>query len=175
MNITIEYEPTAKELANASSLFIEKKPFLLYTVGFINLIAGFVLFIMILKLIMIGLLPNEWLATFGALLWLFGRKPFNEWLLFRRMKQSPVVGRPLKVELSRNGIVWSGKGLIPGHMPWEYIKYIIEAQNGFLVPNNLTQFLWLPSRGFSSTDIDEFKKLLLEKGVVLRSYPKWKC
>jgi hypothetical protein len=175
MNIIIEYEPTAVELAKASSLFVEKKPFLLYTVGFINIVAGLILVILILKLLSMGLLPNEWLAAIGAILWLFARKPFNEWLLLKRMKQSLVVGKPLKVELSRNGVVWSGKGLIPGHMPWEQIKYILEAQNGFLLPNNLTQFLWLPIRGFSAENLSQFKELLIEKNVVLRSYPKWKC
>lgn len=176
MNITIEYEPSATELAKASSLFVEKKPFLLYIVGFVNIIAGLISAVLIFKLFKMGLLPNEWLALLCACLWLFARRPFNEWLLLKRMKNSPVIGKTITVELSLNGIVWSGKGLIPGHMSWDQIKYVIEVQNGFLIPNNLTQFLWLPFRGFSSADkIEELKNFLNQKQVVLRAYPNWQC
>lgn len=176
MNIKIEYVPTAKELVRASSLFAEKKPFLLYAVGFLNIFSGLFLFIFVLKLIMVGLLPNEWLAAIGCALWLFGRRPFNEWLLYQKMKRSIVLSKPITIEISRNGVVWSGKGLRQGNMSWDQIKYVMEAKNGFVFPNTFTRFLWLPFRGFKSPEeIEELKKLFIEKKLVHRTFLKWEC
>lgn len=176
MNIKIEYQPTAKELARASSLFAEKKPFLLFAVGFINIVAIFFLIIFVLKLIFIGLLLNEIIAAIGCFIWFFGRRPFNEWILYQRMKRSIVLAKPITIEVSRNGIVWSGKGLRSGNMSWDQIKYVLEAKNGFVLPNTFTKFLWLPIRGFQSPqDIQDFKTLIIEKKIVHRVFSKWEC
>ncbi|MFI4937397.1 MAG: YcxB family protein [Candidatus Berkiellales bacterium] len=176
MLIQIQYDPTAKELVLASSLFVEKKPMLSFMVKLINVFSGFLLLVLLIKLIRMGLLPSEWLAVVAAMVWIWGRKPFNEWLLMQRMKRSPVIGKTLTVEISRNGIVWSGKGLKPGDLDWAYIKYIMEAQNGFILPNQLTQFLWLPFRGFKSPDdIKELREYLNERKIEIRRFPKWRC
>lgn len=176
MNIKIEYQPTAKELVKASSLFAEKKPFLLFTVGFLNIFASLFLLIFFLKLVLVGLLPNEWLAAVGCSLWLFGRRPFNEWLLYQRMKGSLVLSKPITVEISRNGVVWSGKGLRQGNMSWDQIKYVMEAQNGFILPNSFTRFLWLPFRGFQSPqEVEELRKLITDMKIVHRIFAKWQC
>lgn len=176
MNIQIQYDPTAQELARASSLFVEKKPVLLFMVRLINIFSGILLFILLIKLVRVGLLPNEWLAVTAACAWLFGRRPFNEWLLAKRMKGSLVIGKTLTVMLSRNGIVWSGQGLRSGDLPWANIKYVMETQNGFILPNLLTQFLWLPFRGFKTpADIEEFRAYLKEMKIDIRLYAKWRC
>ncbi len=148
MDIHIQYQPSARELAKASSLFIEKKPLFLYGVGFLNLFIILLLVIMLLKLIVMGLNWNEGIASLGAAVWLFGRRPFNEWLLLKRMQSSKVVEKPISIDISLNGIVWSGKGLSPGNISWSQIKYVMAAKNGFVIPNAFTRFLWLPFRGF---------------------------
>lgn len=176
MHIQVNYEPTATELANASLLFVEKKPFLLIVVGIINLLASLLIIIMILKVITQGLHPNEWLALIGGSLWLFARRPLNRWLLTRKMRKSPAIDKPVSIDITLNGIVWSGKGLQPGKMPWENIRYLLVAQNGFILPHNFSQFLWLPYRGFAFTEkIDEFEATLKEKKILLRRFPKWVC
>ena len=176
MNINITYQPTAKELAKASSLFVEKKPLLLFFVRFLNIITALFLIIFILKLFTMGLLVNESASAIVCLIWLFGRRPFNEWLLYHRMKRSNIVEKPIHVELSRNGIIWSGKGLKPGNMGWDEIKYILEAQNGFILPNALTRFLWLPFRGFQSSDqIQELRNFIQERKITKRLYTSWSC
>ena len=177
MNIKIEYQPNAKELTKASSLFAEKKPFLLYTVGFINIFAAIFLVIFFVTLVMFkGLLPNQWLAAAICFLWLFGRRPFNEWLLYQRMKRSLVLSKPITIEISLNGIVWSGKGLRQGHMTWDQVKYVLEAKNGFVFPNTFTTFLWLPFRAFNSPqDIQDLRKVIIERQIVHRVFNKWMC
>lgn len=177
MNIKIEYVPTAKELAKASSLFAEKKPFFLFAVGFINIFTGIFLAIFIIKLIVFkGLLINELIAMLVCILWLFCRRPFNEWLLYQRMKNSIVLAKPITVEVSRNGVVWSGKGLRQGNMTWDQINFVLEAKNGFVIPNSFTKFLWLPFRGFESPqNIEELRKLIIERKIVHRVFPRWQC
>ncbi|MBS0288910.1 MAG: YcxB family protein [Proteobacteria bacterium] len=176
MNIKIEYQPTAKELAKASSLFAEKKPLLLFVVGFINIVLGFFFIIFILKFIKLGLTLQDILALIICTLWLFGRRPFNEWLLRQRMKNSLILNKPITIEVSRNGLVWSGKGLRQGNMTWDQITYILQAKNGFVLPNTFTRFLWLPFRGFSNDDeIEAFKALIKEKEILVRLFPKWEC
>lgn len=176
MNIKIEYQPTAKELAKASSLYVEKKPFLLFTIGIINIFMGILFALFVLKLVFIKLTPQDWAATFVCALWLFFRRPFNEWLLYQRMKKSLVISKPIIIEISMNGIVWSGKGLRQGHMTWDDIKYVLEAENGFVFPNTFTRFLWLPFRGFASPeDLQALRDTIVEKQIVHRVYAKWKC
>lgn len=176
MDIHVHYEPTAKELAKASSLFVEKKPFFLYGVGFLNFFVILLLSIMFLKLVALGLTVNEWIATFVGSLWLFGRRPFNEWLLLKRMQSSKVIEKPITVDISLNGIVWSGKALRPGNISWDQIKYVMEAKNGFIIPNAFTRFLWLPFRGFASRDkVALLRQAFLDKQIVLREYKKWEC
>lgn len=166
MYIRIHYEPSLQELARASSLFIEKKPFIFLTVGFINLIAGLFTLILIFKLYLQGLLANEWLALVGAMLWLWGRRPFSQWLLQRRMKHSRVLHKPITIEISLNGISWSGKGLLAGNIAWQDIKYLLETKNGFIIPNRFSKFLWVPFRGFKSTEhIQQFQSLISEKKI----------
>ncbi len=176
MNIKIEYEPTAHELTKASSLYAEKKPLLMFAIGFINIGMGLLFAIFLLKLVILGLTPQDWLALSICALWLFGRRPFNEWLLYQRMKRSLVLSRPIIIEISRNGIVWSGKGLRQGHMTWEQVKYILEASNGFVLPNTFTRFLWLPFRGFSSPEeLQAMRDIIVEKHIVHRVFPRWTC
>lgn len=176
MLIKVEYQPNAKELTRASLLFAEKKPFLLYTVGFLNLFTGLFLIIFIIKLFVAGLTKHELIASLICAMWIFGRRPLNEWLLYYKMKNSKVLEKPITVEMSLNGIVWSGKGLRFGHMNWTELKYVIEAQNGFILPNTFTRFLWLPYHGFQSPqDIQTLKDFILERQIVYRAFPSWKC
>ncbi len=176
MNIKIEYQPNAKELAKASSLYVEKKPLLMFAVGFINIGMAILFTLFVLKLVVLTLTPQDWLALLVCALWLFGRRPFNEWLLYRRMMKSLIISKPIIIEISRNGIVWSGKGLRQGNMTWDQIKYILEAQNGFVLPNTFTRFLWLPFRAFNSPeDLQSLRDLIVEKQLILRVFPKWEC
>lgn len=176
MDIQVSYQPTPEELAKASSLFIEKKPFLLFTVGLVNFIAGILFLVLIVKMIKLGLNAKEWVALLGGGVWLFGRRPFNEWLLYRRMKNSPIQNQPITVELTGNGIIWSGKSLLKGNMSWKDMKYVFIAKNGFIFPHSGTRFLWLPFRAFLTTnDVDTLKKFIVERGIVVREFPKWEC
>ena len=177
MKINIRYQPTAQELAKASSLYIEKKPFMYYAILVINGFAYLILLIMILKAVLISaLMPNEWLAGVSACLWIFGRKPFNEWLLFQRMKRSQLLDTTLSIDISLNGIAWTGPRVVPGSLKWNEIRYILEAKNGFVLPIGGSQFLWLPFRGFSeSAEIEALKQALTEHHIKLRLYPNWEC
>ena len=176
MNITIFYQPNALELAKASSLFIEKKPLLYFMIGFLNIATALFLLIFIIKLVVMGLTLQESIAALVFGLWLFGRKPFHQWLLYLRMKASPVIHHPIKIEISRNGIVWSGKGLRSGNIRWEEIKMLIEVQNGFLLPNTFIKFLWLPFRGFQApAQLQDFRTLIKEKQILIKLYNNVAC
>jgi hypothetical protein len=176
MEIHVSYQPTAKELTKAGSLFIEKKPFFVITIKIMDLFAIVITLLLCLKLFKFGLTKEEWLAGITALIWLFGRRPINEWLLFQRLKSNKILNFPIQVVFSLNGVMWEGKGLTTGHMPWKDIGYITEAKNGFLIPNANTRYLWLPFRAFKSqSDITAFRNLLNEKQIIRRYYPKWEC
>lgn len=176
MNITVCYEPTAKELGKASMLFVEKKPLFLFTLGLLNLLVGFVLLVIMLKWVLQGLDTKEWFAALGALAWLLGRRRLNQWVLCRRMKRSPVVGKPLSIVLSYNGIIWSGRQLRSGRLSWEQVKYVFEAGDGFVLPNSFTQFLWLPFSGFKNKkEIDTLRTVFKEKKMTYRIFPRWYC
>jgi hypothetical protein len=176
MNITATYKPTALELAHASSLFIEKKPFLRFAVGLINLFAGILVVIFVTKLFYMGISLQEWSALVIGLLWIFGRRPFNEWLLYRKMCKSMVLDKQMTIAFSRNGIIWSGEALKNGQMSWAQIKYIMIAQNGMILPQTATRFLWVPFRAFDHPDDIEFLRAFAEeRHIHLRSFPKWIC
>jgi len=176
MDIRITYTPTAQELVKASSLFVEKKPLFKYAVGFFNILVALFLTIMLLKLFKLGLNIHESIAFVIGACWLFGRRPFNEWLLMKRMQRSKVVNKPIEVSISLNGIAWAGKGIAPGSMTWDQVKNIMEAKNGFLLPNSLTRFLWLPFRGFESElQINELRKALEAKNIKLHKFKRWAC
>ncbi|MGD9593019.1 MAG: hypothetical protein AB7V32_10905, partial [Candidatus Berkiella sp.] len=53
MNIKIEYQPNANELAKASSLYAEKKPLLLFIIGFVNIGMAILFALFVLKLVII--------------------------------------------------------------------------------------------------------------------------
>jgi hypothetical protein len=176
MEIHVSYQPTAKELTKAGSLFVEKKPFFLITIQAMNLFAIVIGVLLCIKLFKFGLTKEEWLAGLTALVWLFGRRPMNEWLLFQRIKKNKILQSPIQVVFSLNGVMWEGKGLATGHMPWQHVRYITEVKNGFLIPNASTRYLWLPFRSFKSpSDINTFRNLLNEKQIIRRYYPKWEC
>ncbi len=176
MEIHVNYQPTAKELMKASSLFVEKKPFFLLIIRAMNVFATIIVLLMIVKVTQFGITPEETMAGMTALLWLFARRPLNEWLLTQRLKKSKILDVPINVTLSLNGITWAGKGLAPGNMPWEHIRYVFEAKNGIIIPNAATRFLWLPFRGFKSPQqITELQQLFDDKKIIRRKYPKWEC
>lgn len=177
MEIKATYQPTAQELMKASSLFIEKKPFFLILIGLMNIFAMLIFALMCVKLATIHTLhPEEWLAGLTSLLWVFGRRPANEWLILQRLKNNKILQLPITVTLSLNGIMWEGKGLAPGHMSWNNIRYVFEAKNGFVIPNAGARYLWLPYRSFSSdSDINAIKQMITERKIIVRYYPKWEC
>lgn len=176
MHIKVEYQATLKELSRASLLFAEKKLFMRYAVLLLNILVGGFALIFLLYLLLIGFAVNILLAGLVCLIWLIGRRPFYGWLLYQNIKRSPVIEKIITIELSLNGIVWSGKGLKVGNLPWMSLKYALEAQNGFVLPNNFTTFLWLPFRGFASPEaIEDFRALLAEKKISLLPYKKWRC
>ncbi len=177
MEIKVTYQPTAQELMKASSLFIEKKPFFLILIGIMNVFATVVFVLMCLKLATIRTLhPEEWMAGLTALVWIFGRRPANEWLILQRLKNNKILQLPIQVSLSLNGIAWEGKGLTPGHMSWNDVRYVFEAKNGLIIPNAGARYLWLPYRGFSSeNDINALKQLITDRKIIVRRYPKWEC
>lgn len=176
MEIHVRYQPTAKELMKASSLFVEKKPFFLIIIRAMNVFASIIVLLMILKVIKWGLTPEEIMASITALLWLFGRRPLNEWLLTQRLKNSKILDVPIDITFSLNGITWAGKGLTPGNMSWNEIRSVYEAKNGIIIPNAATRFLWLPFRGFKSPqEITALQQVFDEKKIIRRKYPKWEC
>lgn len=177
MKISITYEPTAKELVKASSLFIEKKPFMFYTIGFINIFAWLIFAILIVKLIVVKTLtPTEGLASVSACAWLFGRRVVSEAILNSRMKSSFILNTPLTIDISLNGLAWHGKRIRSESMKWSDITFAFEAKNGFVIPNAFSKFLWLPFRGFqSSEDINAFRQMLVDRNIAIKTFPKWEC
>ena len=176
MDISVTYQPTAKELANASSLFIEKKPFLRLVVTIVNVMAGLLVIIMVTKLFVMGLIIQEWGVLFGSLVWIFGRRPFNEWLLYKKMLRSGIMDKPLTIDFSLNGIVWSGEALKNGQLSWAQVKYVMLAQNGFVLPHSSTRFLWAPFRAFKNpNEVEVLKSMIQEQHIQIREYPKWVC
>jgi len=176
MNITVRYEMEAHTLANASLIFTEKKPLLMFAIGGFNIIAILFSGIMLTKLVLLGLSLNEWSILIFFCMWLFLRKPFSKWLYLRRMKKSPIIGKVMNIEISRNGIIWSGEGLKTDHLAWQHIRYIMELKNGFLIPYSIVRFIWVPYAGFKSKlQIDKIKTLIVDKRVPLRTYPKLQC
>tara|TARA_R110002110_G_scaffold65206_4_gene179939 strand:+ start:19634 stop:20143 length:510 start_codon:yes stop_codon:yes gene_type:complete len=167
----------AQSLANASLIFTEKKPLLLFAIGTFNIIAILFSGIMLTKLAMLRELN---LSEVGILVffcaWLFLRKPFSRWLYLRRIKRSTIIGKTMNIEVSRNGIIWSGEGLKTNHLAWKHIRYILEIKNGFIIPFSMVRFIWVPHTGFKSKlQIDKIKTLIVDKRVPLRTYPKLQC
>ena len=177
MNIRIEYQPNAKELARASALFIEKKPVIMFGVAIMNIVTGIVVALLLGVFFMQHHLDlNQSMAVVLGSLWLFGRKPFHEWLLRRKMQGAKILQMPITINVSLNGITWSGKGLKNGNMSWDQVHSILQAKNGFVMPNTFTRFLWLPFRGFQSPEqIEDFKALIKEKKIVYRIFSNWEC
>jgi len=176
MEIHVTYKPTAQELMKASSIYVEKKPFFLLLITLMNIFAAFILIVILFKLFKFGLHPEEWMGGLMAILWLFGRRRFNEWLILKRLEDSKILELPLNVTLTLNGIMWEGKGLAPGHMAWKDIAYVFEVKNGLVVPNASTRYLWLPYRGFKSPqEIAELLALFDQQKIIRRKYPKWEC
>lgn len=177
MEIKVTYQPTIQELTKASSLFIEKKPFFLILINIMNLFAIVIIILICLKLLTPHTIsPEEWMAGITTLLWLFGRRPANEWLIAQRLKNNRILQLPIHITLSLNGIMWEGKGLTPGNMSWNNIRYVFEAKNGIIIPNAGARYLWLPYRGFSSeNDINQIKQLITDRNIIVRSYRKWEC
>lgn len=176
MILNCEYKMDALPLANASFVFTEKKPLLMFAMGAFNIFAVFLFGIMFIKLVMMGLNPNEWiiLLLFGA--WLFLRKPIAKKVYLRRVKKSNLVDKTIHIEISRNGIVWSGEGLKTNHIAWKHIQYALELKNGYIIPFSMVRFIWIPNAGFKSKlQIDKFKNLIIDKQVPIRSYTKISC
>lgn len=176
MDITATYQASATELAKASSLFIEKKRFLMFAVWAMNILGGLLIIAMVTKLFMVGLNLSEWGVLVGALLWIFGRRPFNEWLLLKKMRASKVSDKSITVTFSLNGIVWSGEALKNGNLSWAHIPYVMIAQNGLVIPQGATQFLWVPFRAFpDQSAIDNLTHVMQEHRILIRKYPQWRC
>lgn len=176
MNIKIQYTIDEVSLARASFFFSEKKPFVLYTIGFFNIIAYLFAAIMLAKGILLNLNLQELTLLAIMIIWLFARKPFARWVFKRKMKKLNTIGKTMTIEISRNGIMWSGEGIKTGHLAWQYISYILEIKNGFIIPYSVNRFLWLPHTGFKSKlQIEKIKTLIIDKHVPLRVYPKLEC
>lgn len=175
MKISITYEPNAKELANASFLFIENRPFIRFTIGFINIFAYLILFILLFELYHNHeWLPNEALAFAGVLFWLWIRRPLTRLILRLRMKSYYLLNMPLTIDVSLNGIAWSGKRVKSESLTWDQVKSVLESKNGFVIPNAFSKFLWIPFRGFQSQqDIEAFRQMLRDKSVAIKTFPKW--
>lgn len=176
MNIKIQYLIDAKTMAKASFIYSEKKPVVMYGVGFINILAGLLFSIMLVKLPMLGLILQEWIIMLLMAAWLFGRKPLIRAMFRRKMKKLNTVDKDMVIEISRNGIIWSGEGIKTGHLSWQHVAYILELKNGFIIPYSLNRFLWVPFTGFKSKlQIQKIKTLIEDKHVPLRMYPKLEC
>jgi hypothetical protein len=177
MLITNEYTPDPEEFAKASFIFLEKKPILAIMIGVLNIFAVLLFFLIATKIaITISATVQESFALLFSAFWIFGRKPLNLWLFKRRMQASLSLKSPIKIEISLNGIAWNGQKLRPGSISWRDLKWVMQVKNGYIIPNHMTRFLWIPNHGFTSQhDSIEFNKLLIEKQIPLRVYDKWEC
>lgn len=176
MNMKIEYQANAQELSRASSLYMENQPFLRVTILFMNFAVSIMLILVLCKIAFIGFNINDVVALIGGSLWLFARRPINDWILLRRMRKSPIIDKAMTIEISLNGIVWEGKGLIPGKISWDQVKAVLETQNGFILYNTFTRFLWVPFRGFQSSEqIEALQALIREKKITHRLFANYLC
>lgn len=176
MNIQVRYTIDAPTMAKASFIYTEKKPFVLYGVGFVNIFAFLLFGIMLLKGILLSLNGQEFaiLACMG--LWLFARKPVSRYIFHRKMKKLNTLDKVMSIDISRNGIVWQGEGIKPGHLAWQHVSYILQLNNGFIVPYSLNRFLWIPYSGFKSKlQVEKIQNLIKDKQVPIRHYPKYSC
>lgn len=173
MDIHATYEPSVNELASASSLFIEKKPFLRFSVIVLNMLAALLIIMLVTKFFVAGITPQEWSALFVGLIWIFGRRPFNEWLLTKKMKNANIAGKAITIDFSRNGITWAGEALKNGSIAWAHVHYVMIAKNGFLFPQSATKFLWVPFRAFRDQhSIEELTAFVKEQHIKIRWF-KW--
>ena len=177
MQIINEYTPNAHQLAHAGSLYFEKLPLMIVIITFMNMFAIVLALLLLVKFLFTWQFTwQEILATMFLLFWIFGRKKANLKLLERRINQSPMMASPIHIDINYNGVRWSGKKLRPDSIAWKDIKWIIQCKNGYIIPNRLTRFLWVPNSGFAErTGAKDLLALIQEKRVPLRVYEKYAC
>lgn len=169
MNIHLSYEPTAVELTQASIIYLEKKPLVRIVFRIVNIFSIIVLALLVLKIMLTKTVTSdEGLAAMGAFSWLFGRSPLIRTLFLTRLKRSPLTRTMLRIDISLNGIAWSGTHVKNDGLQWNALRYILETPEGFILPYTPSQFLWLPFRGFTSTEsIQEFRTFAQSRHIAL--------
>lgn len=177
MHIVNEYTPDPQELSKASLIYLEKKPLLQIIIFIVNLFAILFFLLICVKIaITLSIAWQEIIALLFTGFWIFGRKPFNLWLFKRRMNESVSLKSPIKIEITLNGIAWSGQRLKKGSIPYDDLKWVLRVKNGFIIPSHISRFLWLPDHGFKDhTNEKQFFEFLVEKNIPLRIYDEWEC
>lgn len=151
-------------------VFMERKPLLRLSVTFFNVLTSLFALIMIAKAWLLKTVTwQEAGMVLFCLLWLFGRKPFTQMMLIRKMRNQTRHNNPLELSISKNGIVWTGKGIRQGSVSWQHIKKIYVLRNGYIVPCHLAKFLWIPLKEFhSKEDRKLFENYCAELNIKLK-------
>jgi len=174
--IKISYVSDAESIGRASALFTDNKPLFKITVLLLNILAVFLSFILVLKIIVDGVAFADIPIIIGCVAWLSLRKRLNCWIFTKKVANSPIINKRIDITISLNGVVWSGEKLLSGKLSWQDISYSIEAQNGFILPYSFSKFLWLPFSGFErESNLNKFREILQSKKIKLKPYYKWRC
>jgi hypothetical protein len=172
----ITYTPKATELGKACFYFMERKPLLRLCILLFNGMATFLILVMLLKLFLGMLAWSDLLILFMSLTWLCWRKRMLQWLMIRRMQNHTAKDKALTITVCANGITWSGQGIRQSQINWRHLTYVLEINNGFILPATVSRFLWLPFHGFASAqDIEHCRALMLQKSLPIKYAKKLSC
>ena len=158
--INLSFTPKPRALIKASFLLIEQQFFLKYTVLLLNLMTGLLISIYLLKLFIQGLIFKEILLFTFSCLWIFLRKPLNLKILKYNTLNHPSLRCKLNIQLSKNGIIWSGKKIKKGQLDWRQVTKIYQTKVEYILPLAGNRVLWIPKYAFNDSELAEFQMLL---------------
>lgn len=153
--IIVTYTTEIAETVNATLDFINNRPLVKFTVIAAKICCSIMIIAYLLKAIYNILTIHDMLVLLFAITWLFAYRRLNTILLQKILTKRNSLTSTKQYQLTSTKISEICKQQTINHHPWKSIKFIYQNNDGYLIPitgsANAGKFIWLPNRGFSST------------------------
>jgi len=154
----VRYQCTPTDYAEAQRAHAKKSAgyYVLLVLGILSVLVG----LAIMLRVSVG---SGSVVALGGIFWLsWFPLCFSKWRIRRDFRRHPNVGLPYALVADGNGLELRSD-VSQGKSSWHAYSKFLETPNLFLIYPGSRMFFMIPKRAFSAVELEEFRRLLVQK------------
>lgn len=163
--LELEFTTTADEVADATTVFLTKRPLLNLMLILLRVSCFVLCFAFAIAVVNKAARPQDYVMALTAATWIFYHNKINRWVVMSSLKRRNLENIKCNMKIDEKSILYRLQNYTPQYIEWKKLRFIIKNKSGYIIPltglANAGRFMWIPLHGLNRTgDEQQFLDLI---------------